>query len=778
MIKYSFFFRSVLLTSVFIVSCFAQSNVYGQKYNIIPYPQHLTPQTGKFTFNKRTVIFCASPDAEILKLAWQFSDQMALVSGFRLVVKDSAPTDTANAVIFQTDESQSGNAEAYSLDISTKTIRIKATAAQGAFYALQTIYQLLPPDIYGKTKARVKEWSVQAAQIEDAPRFGYRGLHLDVCRHYFPLEFIRKFIDAMAIHKFNTFHWHLTDDQGWRIEIKKYPLLTEVGSRRAETMEGYYFENYPQKFDNKPYGGFYTQAEAREIVAYARERFITVIPEIEMPGHAVAAIAAYPWLSCNRSALKVEPRWGIFDDVFCPRDSTFAFLEDVLTEIMEIFPGKYIHIGGDECPKTRWKTCPDCQARIKALNLKDENELQSYFIHRIEKFLNGHGRQIIGWDEILDGGLAPNATVMSWRGVKGGIAAAQSGHDVIMTPTSFCYFDQYQSDPATEPTTIGGFIPLKKVYFYEPVPAELTSEEAKHVLGAQANLWTEYMPDTNRVEYMAYPRVSAMAEVLWSEKTNRNWNLFRGNMAKEFKRLQIMGIQPARAFFEVQFQASATPEGQVVVTLDADNPNAEIRYTLDGTTATSKSKLYTEPLKLSESVTVKAVAVEKGKVTGRELSKSFIVSKVTGQSYVQNPINTWYRGDNVYSLTDGLTGNTKSISQWIAVGGSKDAEFVFDLKESTEISRLSVGLLNAPAFCGMYPPEIKVFTSADGNNYTQVASQTLEPRTTGNWEISRPELNFQRTAARYVKLVLYNAGGCSNLGNTDSRLFLDEVGVW
>ena len=315
--------------------------------------------------------------------------------------------------------------------------------------------------------------------------------------------------------------------------------------------------------------------------------------------------------------MKVETRWGIFKDVFCTRDSTFAFLEDVLTEIMDIFPGKYIHIGGDECPKDRWKTCPDCQARIKSLNLKDENELQSYFIHRIEKFLNGHGRQIIGWDEILDGGLAPNATVMSWRGVRGGIAAAQSGHDVIMTPTSFCYFDQYQSDPVTEPTTIGGFIPLKRVYFYEPIPGELTSDQAKHILGAQANLWSEYMPNTERVEYMAYPRASAMAEVLWSEPTNRNWDRFRGNMAKEFERLAVMNIRPAKVFFDVQCQSSVSADRKVLVTLEADNPNAEIRYTLDGSSPTAKSKLYTEPLKLSESATVKAVSGGKRKGYGQ-----------------------------------------------------------------------------------------------------------------------------------------------------------------
>jgi len=724
------------------------------------------------------VILCIGKDAEKQKLARQFSDQLALVSGLKLAVKDMATTDTTNAVIFQPDLNITDNAEAYSLSINAKTIRIKAAVANGAFYALQTLYQLLPPAIYRKKKTPVKDWSVPAVQIADAPRFGYRGLHLDVSRHFFPVEFIRKYIDAMAIHKFNSFHWHLTDDQGWRIEIKKYPLLAKVGSRRVETLVGFFYENFPQRYDDDAYSGFYTQDEAREIVAYAKERFITVIPEIEMPGHAMAAIASYPYLSCNRTPVKVATKWGIFNDVFCPRDTTFAFLEDVLTEIMDIFPGKYIHIGGDECPKERWKTCADCQARIKSLNLKDENELQGYFIQRIEKFVNAHGRQIIGWDEILDGGLAPNATVMSWRGIKGGVTAAQSGHDVIMTPTSFCYFDQFQSDPVTEPTTIGGFIPLKKVYFYEPVPAELNPVQAKHILGAQANLWSEYMPNGERVEYMAFPRVSAMSEVLWSENSNRNWDRFRGNMAKEFERLAAMNIQPAKAFFDVQFQSSVLADRKMLVTLEADNPNAEIRYTLDGSSPTAKSKIYTEPLKLSESAIVKAVALENGKITGKEFSKSFIVSKATGLGYVQNPVNTWYRGDNFYSLTDGITGNTKSISQWVAVGGSKDGEFVIDLQKTQNISRFSVGLLNAPAFCGMYPPGIKVFTSMDGTNYNQVASERITPRTAGAWEIYRTELIFPLTAARYVKLVLLNAGDCTNLDSKGSKLFLDEIGVW
>jgi len=451
-------FLSGFIGIVFFFGCGTIQLFAANEYNIIPFPQEIISQSGTFSFNKKTVILCSFQQTEKLKIAQQFSDQFALVSGMKLQVLDiSSGTDTTNSIIFQTKSVPGQSPEAYRLQINQKTIRIEAQTGNGFFYALQTLYQLMPVEIYGYKKSGILKWSAPAVQIYDAPRFAYRGLHLDVCRHFFPVEFIKKYIDAMAIHKLNSFHWHLTEDQGWRIEIKKYPLLTEIGSKRDETLKGYYYENFPQQFEKKSYGGFYTQDEAKEIVAYAKERFITVIPEIELPGHAQAAIAAYPFLSCNQdSSVKVESRWGIFPEVYCPRESTFTFLEDVLTEVMAIFPSNYIHIGGDECPKDRWKTCPDCQKIIKTLNLMDENGLQSYFVERIEKFVNSKGRRIIGWDEILDGGLAPNATVMSWRGIQGGIAAAKSGHDVIMTPGTHCYFDKYQADPTTEPTTIGG----------------------------------------------------------------------------------------------------------------------------------------------------------------------------------------------------------------------------------------------------------------------------------------------------------------------------------
>lgn len=766
---------NIRLLLYFLICYFSTLPIMSTEYNIIPYPEHLTPKTGTFEFNKRTIILYDIKHPEVKKLAQQFYNQFELVTGLKLKMIDIKNADNSNAVIFQSGSFE--NREAYNLNISPKSIQIIAASPNGFFYGLQTLYQLLPPEIYGKKKVAIKKWSVPSVQITDSPRFAYRGLHLDVGRHFFPVEFIKKYIDAMAIHKFNKFHWHLTEDQGWRIEIKKYPKLTEIGSKRNETIIGHFYERFPQQYDGKPYGGFYTQDEAKEIVAYAAERCIDVIPEIEMPGHAQAAIAAYPFLSCTKdSTIKVATRWGIFKEVYCPRDTTFSFLEDVLTEIMEIFPSKYIHIGGDECPKDRWKSCPDCQSLIKSKNLKDENELQSYFIERIEKFVNSKGRQIIGWDEILDGGLAPNATVMSWRGIRGGIAAAKAGHDVIMTPGTHCYFDHYQSDPETEPMTIGGYTPLSKVYQYEPIPTELSTEESKHILGAQANVWTEYMPTSDNVEYMAFPRISAMAEVVWSSKTNRNWNLFRNRMLTNFKRYEQLNIKPSNAFFDVQFQSNLTADKKLQITLSCDHPASQIRYSING-----KQQIYKEPFLLPESAKITATAYVKGKEVGNPITKSFIVSKLTGLNYSKNATSSWYDGGNVNSLTDGVSGNTRVYSQWLGSLKKRDAQVIIDLQTVQQIKYFSVGLLNAPALCVLYPPELKLYGSVNGSDYQLLAAKEISASTAPTWEMFRSELTFPPTEVRYLKLELKNAGACpadrtENLEG--SMLFMDEIAAW
>lgn len=438
--------------------------------------------------------------------------------------------------------------EAYAVVVNGGGVVIAANTGAGIFYGAQTLMQLFPVDPANGN-------NLPFVSISDNPRFSYRGLHLDVCRHMFPVSFVKKYIDLLAYHKFNRFHWHLTEDQGWRIEIKKYPKLQEIAAYRKETLVGNYGSG---KYDGQRYGGFYTQEEVKDIVKYAADRYVTIVPEIEMPGHAVAALTAYPNLGCTGGPYEVRTTWGVADDVFCAgKEETFAFLQDVLDEVVPLFPGKYVHVGGDECPKTRWEKCPHCQKRIKTEKLKDEHALQSYFVQRIEKYLNGKGKQIIGWDEILEGGLAPNATVMSWRGEEGGIAAAKQGHDVIMTPGNWCYFDHYQDTTKTEPLAIGGYTPVSQVYSYEPLPEQLSAEESKHVLGAQANLWTEYIGTPEYAEYMAYPRACALAEVVWSPKESKSYDDFVKRMATHVKRLEQLKVNYAKHITK-EFPADTT----------------------------------------------------------------------------------------------------------------------------------------------------------------------------------------------------------------------------
>jgi hexosaminidase len=409
------------------------------------------------------------------------------------------------------------------------------------FYAGQSFRQLLPVEIFSSAQVEMV-WRANAVSISDQPRFGWRGVHLDCCRHFMPLEFVFKLLDLMALHKLNTFHWHLTEDQGWRLEIKKYPKLTEVGAWRAQTIIGHGYQESP-KFDGKPHGGFYTQDQARAVVEYAASLHITVVPEIELPGHAQAAIAAYPELGNTGAQLAVGERWGIIEHVYNPNESTLEFLQDVLSEVLEIFPSTYIHVGGDECPKNEWKASLLAQARMQELGLHDEEELQSYFIRRMDAFLTARGRKLIGWDEILEGGLSPNATVHSWRGEEGGIEAARQGHDVVMAPQSHVYFDHYQTaDQAREPLAIGGFSPLEKVYGYEPIPAELSSQEARHVLGSQAQMWTEYVPTSSHAEYMLFPRLCALAEVLWTPAKSKDYSDFSGRLLPHLERMRLKDV--------------------------------------------------------------------------------------------------------------------------------------------------------------------------------------------------------------------------------------------
>ncbi len=524
----------VYLLCVLYVSC----SVYAeQDISIIPQPSHLTSIPGEFVLTAKTAIVV---QRETLTQGKQLAAMLRPATGFYLrTFKRNAKTGPA--IVLTLDSSLSDiNAEGYRLEVTPKNIVISATQAAGLFYGCQTLLQLLPADIFRAATVAETTWSIPCVSITDNPRFQWRGLLLDVARHFMPKEFVKKYIDLMALHKMNSLQLHLTDDQGWRVEIRKYPQLTDVGAWRKETLAGHYGDK-PRRYDGTRHGGFYTQDDIREIVEYARQRFVTIVPEIEMPGHAQAAIAAYPELGNSGKPLPVFTLWGVNPNIFNANEATILFMQDVLTEVLDLFPSAFIHIGGDEAPKGQWEKSPEAQARIKELGLKDEHELQSYFIKRMDTFLARQGRRLIGWDEILEGGLAPGATVMSWRGEKGGISASQAGHDVVMAPTGFTYFDYYQAK-GNEPLAIGGFLPLSKVYSYNPIPDVLTDSEAKHVLGVQAQLWTEYIPCPKKAEYMAYPRACALAEVAWTCPEKKDYDCFLQRLKRHVKRLDVLDV--------------------------------------------------------------------------------------------------------------------------------------------------------------------------------------------------------------------------------------------
>jgi hexosaminidase len=505
----------------------------------------MTRGSGVFVVTPGTVVVT---DRATRQVGHQLADWLSPATGYRLFVAGAVPPGGAARVVsIRLDSSLARlGDEGYRLSAAPTRITIRAFRPAGAFYAVQTLRQLLPAESFREAPVGGVAWTVPAVEIEDSPRFSWRGGHLDASRSFMPKEFVKKFIDLLALHKMNRFHWHLTDDQGWRIEIKKYPRLTSVGAWRRETLIGIqhaYADTMQWRYDGRPHGGFYTQDDVREIVAYARDRFVTIVPEIEMPGHAQAAIAAYPELGNTGARLEVLRRWGVNPNIFNPEDATIRFLQDVLTEVLALFPGRYIHIGGDEAVKDQWQASARAQARIAELGVKDEHGLQSWFIHQMDAFLTARGRSLVGWDEILEGGLAPNATVMSWRGMEGGIAAAQAGHDVVMTPTSHTYFDYYQSrDTVAEPPAIGGFLPLDTVYAFEPVPAALGPAEAAHILGAQGQTWTEYIRHPKNVEYMAYPRLAALAEVVWTPRERRDFADFRARLEQHVLRLDILDV--------------------------------------------------------------------------------------------------------------------------------------------------------------------------------------------------------------------------------------------
>jgi hexosaminidase len=593
--------KSILFFLLFSLVFFGCGQKEYPDVTIIPRPFEYYATEGFAEIDKGSKIVYDAQDTAVRALA----DWLALALNSRSSIEIKAVPlsqvkSIGNDIVLMTNLNDSVyGEEGYQLSHNNKkTISIQANHARGIFYGIQSLLQLLPPDI-PEAEKQPETLSFPAVRIYDKPRFAYRGMHLDVARHFFSLDFVKQYIDLLALYKFNYFHWHLTEDQGWRIEIKAFPKLTEVGSERKETLVGK-GGNPERLYDGQAYGGFYTQEEVREVVAYAQSKYITIIPEIEMPGHAMAALAAYPQLGCTGGPYEVATRWGVFEDVYCTTDEVFQFQEQVLSEVIELFPGPYVHIGGDEVPKTRWKACPRCQKRMKTEGLKDEHELQSYFIRRISAFLASKGKELIGWDEILEGGLAKDATVMSWRGMSGGIEAARMGHDVIMTPGSHCYFDHYQHDPATEPLAIGGLTTLSKVYSFEPVPEELNQQEAKHILGAQGNVWTEYLPTPNHITYMILPRMAALAEVLWTPSEKKDWKGFYDRLPWHFQYYDSRGLNYSKAVDKPMVKKKSAADGSFWWFVHSEIPNAIIHYTVDGSLPDSASSVMPDSLLVEE----------------------------------------------------------------------------------------------------------------------------------------------------------------------------------
>ncbi len=763
--------QRLALLIVMANTCLASAQV-----SVIPKPAVSEARPGTFSLDAETRIYF--PEKGDWQLAAQALQELVArplgktPTAQPLLRRGPGDFDRPNSIFFNEDTAAVKAQEGYRLDVSPKRVLISARTAMGAFYAVQTLRQLLPQKME-RPNATEKALLAPCCLIEDSPRFPWRGMHLDVCRHFFGVDFIKKYIDLMAMHKMNTFHWHLTDDQGWRIEVKKFPKLQEISSRRKQTLVGHYSDS-PQKFDGTEYGGFYTQEEVKEVVEYARKRFVTVLPEIEMPGHAMAVLAAYPKLGCTGKPVDVAGTWGVFDDVFCAgNDDVFEFIDKVFEEILPLFPGKYVHVGGDECPKVRWHDCEKCQKRMKKEKLADEHELQSYFIRRVEKLLEKRGKSLIGWDEILEGGIAPTATIMSWRGTEGGIAAAKQGHDAVMCPGSHCYLDHYQGSPEMEPLAIGGLTTIQKTYSYEPVPPGLSEAEARHILGAQGNIWTEYIGNEAAVEYMAYPRAVALAEVVWSKPEGRDFSEFAERLKYHFGRLDALGINYSRAMFEI---AARVDSG--LVSLSTIDKKAEIRYELSGKEPSMNSPLYSGPLSILKKTSLKAASFLEGKKIGRTLNLNFSVNLATGRQYRLSAKPEKYTGGNPFSLTDGLSATMRNWDRWVGLGGG-DLDPTFDFGEAgqkVKLVRLHF-LSSKPAW--IHPPrKVEVQVSDDGQSWRPVGFEEVDAMSYEEPSVNEVEVEFPSQRARFWRVLVQNFGKIDAKhpgAGEPAWLFVDEI---
>jgi hexosaminidase len=743
---------------------------------IIPHPLSMEVRNGSFLIDENVTIRTLSTDKALLNTITFFKNYIKDITGVALSDKAAK----GRTIEFKLEKLSDIGEEGYTLSVTPGNIFIKANTPKGLFYGVQTLIQTLP---FIRTN-QVPQ--IPCMEIKDTPRFAWRGFMLDVSRHFFSTETIKGILDIMASYKMNTFHWHLTDGAGWRLEIKKYPKLTEQAAWRIDDWgKPWSWTAVELNADrNKAtYGGFYTQEQAKEIVAYAEARNITVVPEIEMPGHSEAAMAAFPELSCHPSvhfgttgnfqASKVESN-------YCAgNDAAFTFLQDVLTEVMAIFPSKYIHVGGDEVAKDSWKTCPKCQARMKAEDLKNENELQSYFIRRIEKFLTAKNRKLIGWDEILEGGLAPDATVMSWRGEAGGIEAAKMKHNVVMSPGSPCYFDHYQGDPETEPAAFGGFNTLKKVYHYEPIPAEMTAEDAKYVLGAQANLWTEMIRKREGLEYMILPRLLALSEAVWSPRTQRNWVGFNQRLQPHLVGFEHKGLHYSKGNFKVDIK-SVAENGRISISMETENDKGVIHYTTDGTNPTVSSPIFDKPFEANRSMTIKAaLALNNQIMTTKPAEQSFTFNKATGKSVqYAAPFHKNYPANGANSLTDGCRGTKDHGKQWHGFSG-QDMVATIDMGTATTASSITIGCLQNYGSWIFFPQSVKFEVSEDGQNFTTIKMvQNTVLAAPNPAQLQDFNVQFAAQKVKSIRITAKNLGVCPKGHPGEGQpawVFLDEV---
>ena len=758
-----------------LISC--SGKLQKADYQVIPLPKNITENTTEkpFILSKNVCITYPTSQAELAKEANFLSEFLNEILGYSLKVEASDSFKTG-AINLSIDPTIFTEKDSYKIIVNENNINIISSEASSAFFAIQTLRKSLPFDAKGENIV------MPAAEIYDYPRFGHRGMMLDVSRHIFDLDSIKEFIDVMALHNMNKFHIHLTDDQGWRIEIKKYPELTQVGAWRSGTKIG-----KSETYDTIRHGGFYTQEELRDLVQYAADRHIDIIPEIDLPGHQLAALATYPELGCTGGPYEVWRQWGVSDDVICAgNEDAMRFLEDVLTEVMDIFPSEYIHIGGDECPKVRWEQCPKCQTKIKELGFKDDDHfkaeayLQSYVMTRMEKFVENHGRKVIGWDEILEGGLGPNVTVMSWRSIDGGKEGAKQHHDVIMTPCSHLYFDYYQTDNTDdEPLAIGGYIPVSRVYEFEPIPSDLTEDEAKHILGPQANLWVEYIKNMSTVFYRVLPRMDALTEVQWVSPEQKDYDSFRKRAYKMVELYDIKGWNYAKHIFDIDVEIVPNVEAKCIDVTMSKFGEGDILYTLDGTDPLTNGTKYTEALKLTENAKLRAI-VKRTRSVGKEFRTDIELSKSSMKPIsLKNEPHENYRFDGANTLIDGLSGgNNYKTGRWIAFFG-ENLDATVDLIEEQEISNLQFNCNLTKGDWIFNAKSVKILASNDGNTFEEIHHQEFPIETVREDGFISYSVDFEKASARFVNVVIEPhmcPEGHSGYGYP-AWIFVDEIKI-